>query len=236
MICPQCRRSFYFLEGLGKTETAVCKKCGYRGAPREPDYSAYHEERYLAKNYKRNLQTDPQMRRILSAVKIWPGDTLIDLGCGVGDYTKAISLFTANAAGYDRDVQAARKKYPGLSFFKMDFGKPLPLADASVDKIISINVIEHLKDPEFFLRECQRVLKPGGLIALSTANRNFLLHDLHYDPTHFYEWTLGEFDSLLRPYFTKISLAKDCAMFKFYPLNLLLRFLMKPDLTYIGRK
>lgn len=234
MICPKCRRSFYFLEKGSQTQ-AQCVKCHHRGAPQKISYEDYHTELY-SKPYRRTLQTDPQMHRILKALAIEPNDVVIDLGCGVGDYTQAIHFFSGRVAGYDRDINAAQKKYPHVRFFELNFSKEIPLPDACVDKIVSINVIEHLLDWDFFLRECYRVLRPGGIIALSTANRNFLLHDLHYDKTHYHEWTLEEFKKLTQTYFKTIQARKDCAMFNYYPVNFFFKYLLKPDLTWIGRK
>ncbi len=176
------------------------------------------------------------MKWIFSRLDIQAKDVVLDLGCGVGDYTRQIRDLTEHAAGYDRDVQSAQRKYPGVTFFQHDFNQRIPLPEASVDKIVSINVIEHLVDWDVFLRDCLRVLKPGGLLALSTANRDFCLHDFHYDSTHYHEWTLEEFSKLLDNYFQTVSARKDCAMFNYYPLNQILRYFLKPDLTWIGRK
>lgn len=47
----------------------------------------------------------------------------------------------------------------------------LPLATAAVDVITSFQVIEHLWDPDRFVAECARVLRPGGLLIVTTPNR-----------------------------------------------------------------
>lgn len=44
----------------------------------------------------------------------------------------------------------------------------LPLADGSVDHVLSFQVFEHVASPQNYLRECHRVLKPGGMLLLST--------------------------------------------------------------------
>lgn len=50
-------------------------------------------------------------------------------------------------------------------------GQPLPLADESIDFIISYAVLEHVEDPEFMAAELSRVLKPGGWICAWTPNK-----------------------------------------------------------------
>lgn len=235
MICPKCKRPFYFLESSTPKSQAKCLKCRHHGDRVAFSYENYHTNLY-SRPYQRTIQTDPQMKWILEKLSIGPDDVVIDLGCGVGDYTKAVSNLSKQVGGYDLDTAAASRKYAGIRFFKLDFDQPIPLPDASVDKIVSINVIEHLEDWNFFLRECHRVLRPGGAIALSTANRDFLMHGVHYDATHLHEWTLDEFVRITQTYFLTLHARKDCAMFNYYPLNQLLRFFLKPDLTWIGRK
>jgi SAM-dependent methyltransferase len=58
---------------------------------------------------------------------------------------------------------------PGIETHNADLGA-LPLADASVDLIMSRSVFEHLTDPESVYRELARVLRPGGRIVFLTAN------------------------------------------------------------------
>lgn len=58
---------------------------------------------------------------------------------------------------------------PGIEIHRTDLAK-LPLADASVDLIISRSVFEHLVDPDSVYRELARVLRPGGTIIFLTAS------------------------------------------------------------------
>jgi predicted SAM-dependent methyltransferase len=59
----------------------------------------------------------------------------------------------------------------------LDATKPFPLADESLDAIFSEHMIEHISfdDGAFMLRECWRVLKPGGRIRITTPNLPFLI-------------------------------------------------------------
>lgn len=51
-----------------------------------------------------------------------------------------------------------------------DLDEPLPFADQALDRVISLNVAEHLVDPPGHLIECYRVLRPGGLLVLAHSD------------------------------------------------------------------
>ncbi len=61
----------------------------------------------------------------------------------------------------------------------------VPLDEASVDAILSTQVLEHVADPGLYLSECRRVLKPAGRILLST--HGFMVY--HPDPVDLWRWT-----------------------------------------------
>lgn len=61
----------------------------------------------------------------------------------------------------------------------------LPLPDASVDLVLSTQVLEHAADPQVYVRECARVLRPGGKLLLSTHGVMFY----HPDPEDYWRWT-----------------------------------------------
>jgi SAM-dependent methyltransferase len=51
-----------------------------------------------------------------------------------------------------------------------DLEQPLPFRDETLDRVISLNVLEHLADPVAHLQECHRVLRPGGLLVLAHSD------------------------------------------------------------------
>lgn len=61
-------------------------------------------------------------------------------------------------------------RYPRVEMIQGNLAD-LPLDDASVDVVVNFQVIEHLWDQAQFLRECLRVLRPGGELLISTPNR-----------------------------------------------------------------
>ena len=61
----------------------------------------------------------------------------------------------------------------------------LPCADGSFDVVLSTQVLEHVRDPELYLSECFRVLRPGGRMLLSTHG----MMVYHPDPVDYWRWT-----------------------------------------------
>jgi len=103
------------------------------------------------------------------------GERVLDTGCGVGYGSKMLAAKAASVFGVDYSMPAlahARQRYTGsnLSYARMDC-QNLALAFASFDLLVSFEMFEHLEHSAAYLRECHRVLRPGGKLILSTPNR-----------------------------------------------------------------
>ena len=96
---------------------------------------------------------------------------IIDLGCGDKHLEKSLKTYNASYLGLD------------IEDIDLELG-PIPLDDNTVDIIISLAVIEHLSNPGVFLSEILRVLRPGGVLWLSTPDINASKFDFWNDPTH----------------------------------------------------
>lgn len=87
---------------------------------------------------------------------------LLDVGCGSKPYQ---ALFEVDAyVGLDIDSEASRKH--GIADHHYD-GNTFPFADASFDTVLCSQVLEHVFNPDEFLSEILRVLKPGGKLLLT---------------------------------------------------------------------
>jgi len=99
---------------------------------------------------------------------------LIEAGCGEGYGTQLLRDGGADpvlALDYDTTVVThVRTSYPDVACLRANL-VALPLADASAESVVSLQTIEHLWDQPRFVRECARVLRPGGTCAVSTPNR-----------------------------------------------------------------
>lgn len=99
-----------------------------------------------------------------------PG-TLLDIGCGNGDFAAGMQMRGWSVLGTDADPHAARTVSQKHGF-QVDVGELNDLAypDGAFDAVMAKHVLEHIRDPEKFARECWRILKPGGRLVLVTPN------------------------------------------------------------------
>lgn len=107
-----------------------------------------------------------------------PSSIILDVGCGRGWYAedpvairRELRIFKGRCQkviGIDVDPAAAANPY--LNEFHQLTSDRWPIADESVDVIVSDWVLEHVAEPDKFFAEAQRVLKPGGYVCLRTTN------------------------------------------------------------------
>lgn len=142
------------------------------------DYDAYHEEgrttvfgdvfeRVRVRTVEWILEREPDLRT---------DGTLLDLGAGEGRYlplwrrvnpgADIVALELSRVAS-DRSA----RRHPHARHIVAD-AQDVPLPDASVDAIVSIEVIEHVRSGVAFLDEASRLLRPGGWALISTPCGN----------------------------------------------------------------
>ena len=96
---------------------------------------------------------------------------VLDAGCGFGGTLREIQTRykEMNLVGINidpRQLEIARQKVPGVSFIEGD-ACVLPFKSSTFDRVLAVECIFHFSSRLQFLKEAARVLKPGGLIALS---------------------------------------------------------------------
>lgn len=99
--------------------------------------------------------------------------TLIEAGCGEGYGADILRSAGAQVVAVDYDdttIAHVRRTYPRVQTLKANL-VDLPLRTATVDSLVSLQVIEHLWDLTGFWDEIRRVVRPGGRVVISTPNR-----------------------------------------------------------------
>jgi SAM-dependent methyltransferase len=109
--------------------------------------------------------------RIVKHLMAAGATTVLDAGCGDGTLAAAATSSPLHVIGLDAAapmVRAARAHGPVV---RGDV-TALPVADASVDAVVTVNVLDHLDRPVSALREARRVLRQGGLFVAGTVARS----------------------------------------------------------------
>lgn len=102
---------------------------------------------------------------------------VLDLGCGDGRFTSFIGEFSS-ADGIElseKTVETAKMLYPHVCFFN---GSALEFEfeHEAYDVVVSQEVIEHIEDQKKYLEVCEKVLKKGGYLIMTTPNKKVFDH------------------------------------------------------------
>jgi SAM-dependent methyltransferase len=101
------------------------------------------------------------------------GHTVLDLGCGLGGYSKVLAERGFEVRSFDvvpEYVERARQLGVPAELYD---GERLPLPDDSVDTAILLEVIEHLEQPARLLAEARRVARKGVLVTTPNCTQSF---------------------------------------------------------------
>lgn len=104
------------------------------------------------------------------------GLKILDFGCGCGRVAMPLFYNTGGALTHACDIDASATEYLGSVLDQVDcrttpFKPPLPYDDNTFDAIYSISIWTHLteEDQKAWLREMQRIMRPGGILIVSTG-------------------------------------------------------------------
>jgi SAM-dependent methyltransferase len=97
-----------------------------------------------------------------------PHGKVLDLAAGQGPLSYAMQK-----KGFDvtaTEVFPEQFKAPNVRCLKVNLNEKTPFEDKSFDVVFAVEIMEHLEAPRAFLREIHRILKPGGLVIVTTPN------------------------------------------------------------------
>ena len=149
---------------MRQIDDAAIKAAGERRFRSEYDYAVFE--------YLRSAKVIQALER--AGVKV--AGRVLDAGCGGGGTALSLAEEAGFAVGLDLEARfldagtrLANEKGIGNAGFVQADGTMLPFQEASFDLVFSHSVIEHVASAEAYLAECRRVLRPGGVLYLSTA-------------------------------------------------------------------
>jgi ubiquinone/menaquinone biosynthesis C-methylase UbiE len=160
------------------------------------------------RDYPQDKKTNPRFQRQLAIYKFCSGFVegkyVLDVGCGEGFGTYYLSEKAKKIIGIDNSpesIELAKKNYnrENIEFIQMDAEK-LEFPDETFEIVVSMAVIEHVKDYESYLREMKRVLKKGGIGVISFLKR---IYKVPLEPYHFREFYLSEILELMKKHFSE---------------------------------
>ena len=172
---PLTRRLFGNIRDMLR-ESILCGYFGYRSTHAKHTLRALGRVLGAVPAIRRRATSD--MGGLIPRAPSGPGSLLVDVGCGRGEYLEWIQGLGWKVLGIEPHPTAADiAEANGMPIVRKDlFAAHLP--DRSAECVSMMHVIEHFYDPLAALRECWRILEPGGRLILRTPNAGSLGHSV----------------------------------------------------------
>jgi SAM-dependent methyltransferase len=118
-----------------------------------------------------------RLERLAPELRVPERGRVLDYGCADAPYRHF----------FGPEVEFVAADLPGNPHATLELNpdSTVPAADASFDAVLSTQVLEHVDDPQRYLAECFRVLRPDGRMLLSTHGT----FSYHPDPVDYWRWT-----------------------------------------------
>lgn len=122
-------------------------------------------------------QIAAEFGRDLKQPQPFAGLRLLDIGCGGGLLSEPMARLGATVVGADAaarniPVAALHAEQSGLAIdYRHTTAEALSASGEAFDVVLAMEIVEHVADPQGFVTTCHDLLKPGGLMIISTLNR-----------------------------------------------------------------
>ncbi|HEV3494325.1 MAG TPA: bifunctional 2-polyprenyl-6-hydroxyphenol methylase/3-demethylubiquinol 3-O-methyltransferase UbiG [Reyranella sp.] len=139
-------------------------------------FAPLHRLNPLRIGYIRDRAAQHWQRDALSGVPL-QGLSVLDIGCGGGLLSEPMARLGARVTGVDAaarnvGVAARHAEKQGLAIdYRRGTAEALAASGNQFDIVLALEIVEHVADVDLFLKSCGRMVKPGGLLFLSTLNR-----------------------------------------------------------------
>lgn len=144
--------------------------------------------------------------------EIVAGKSVLDIACGEGYGSSLLSSNAASVVGVDIDPESinfAREKYSNKDNLEFLLGSvtDIPLADKSIDVVVSFETIEHISEHDMMLNQLSRVLKDDGVLVISTPDKKVYTDESgEVNRFHVKELYRNEFKELLNNFFENVMI------------------------------
>ncbi|WP_295048333.1 bifunctional 2-polyprenyl-6-hydroxyphenol methylase/3-demethylubiquinol 3-O-methyltransferase UbiG [uncultured Paracoccus sp.] len=122
-------------------------------------------------------QIAAEFRRDRHSLRPFDGLRLLDIGCGGGLVAEPMARLGAQVTGADAaegNIAVARTHAEGQGLgidYRAATAESLAAEGHRYDVVLALEIVEHVADPAAFVATCRDLLRPGGLVILSTLNR-----------------------------------------------------------------
>lgn len=153
-----------------------------------------------------NINTIEHLHRYAIACSLSKGKSVLDIACGEGYGSNLLSKVADKVVGVDiseETIEKAQKKYTNINLsFKAGSAAAIPLPAASVDVVVSFETLEHHDQHEEMLNEIKRILRPNGVLIMSSPDKKYYTDLTGYkNPFHAKELYFNDFKSLISKHF-----------------------------------
>lgn len=147
------------------------------------------------------------LHRYAMALEMSEGKNVLDIACGEGYGANLLASRSSAVTAVDADpltISRAKEKYkpPNIQFITGSI-LDIPVPDHSVDLVTCFETLEHLEEHEKMMQEVKRVLKPDGILLISTPDKKIYSDSTGYkNPHHKKELYGDEFKDLVNGFFS----------------------------------
>ncbi len=131
-----------------------------------------------------HVNNGPMIQRSIELLGCKDGDVILEIGPGNGGYAPYVLSQAAGLQYYGIDISPtmiaeaekgnAKEIAAGRVHFTLGNGRGLPYEDQFFDKVFTVNTLYFWQEPLELLGAIQRVLKPGGRVAIGIRSRTFM--------------------------------------------------------------